>query len=164
MAEEKFISIDYATWNAKYKPMEQVLQKVRQELAEEKESKVHTLYIKIDDRTVYAYERSHYRLPDFGFHFEGQDGYYGRHRGAKILTFEPVLQPSLEIDSLVLISIKGAISNYIRDNKMVTEDQFKEHSDKITKFQQEAGKKEMLLEARIQSIPKLIRWLFKIKL
>lgn len=157
MAEEKFISIDYATWNTKYKPMEERLTKTLTELHQEKESKKHTLYLKVDDRTCWGHEFHHDRI-----RFNAEGYYYDR--GYKILEFEPVLYSSEVIDSAIVEKIKSYTKNYSRDNHMVTFDMLEQHKKDIQHELAVIKEARQNLENRLKSVPKLFRWLFKIKL
>lgn len=152
MAEEKFISIDYATWNTKYKPMEAELNRLRIELSEEKQNRQHNVYLNIRD-TGFIFYVMHDYYTDIK-HFD---------HSAKVAV--------LEIDKthfntvIDYKAIEDAITSTIIKmervgNMALSVTRIAEEQEKFTKFYDKFKEQ----ENRLKRLPKLIRWLFKIKL
>lgn len=156
LTDEKFISIEYDTWNNKYVPMEQELIATKEELEKEKESKTHHVYLTIDN---YLVRESLAKYKDDMFRG-------GRYQSARILTFDNIWSNNIkDIDVQAIHNEVTKVAKMsIKDLNLVTYDDLQNHYAQVNYLKEETERLVELNRARITRIPKFIKWLFKIKL
>ena len=154
LRDEKFISIDYATWEAKYKPMEEELAKVREELAEEKERKEHTFYLRITDWVHYPGYDTSTDLPKRNYvtiRYTNSDWIS--------LSKEEIDKATEEAFAI----LNKALSLARFHNMIITDQDVDRVLAMLKKQRQEIESLRTDNFMRINTIPKFIKWLFKIK-
>ena len=154
LTDEKFVSIEYNTWETKYRPMEEELERVKRELAEEKERKEHTFYLRITDWAHYPGHNNDTQLPKLNY---VTIKYTGR---------EWVELSKEEIDKGTeqAFNIVNKALGLARFHNMIITDQdvdrvlamLKKQKEEVEQLRHDNFK-------RIRSIPKFIKWLFKLK-
>lgn len=152
MKDEKFISIDFQRWETKYKPMEAELEDTKKELQSEKESKKLYIYLKMPrlsfTRPIFMSDQS------------------------KISCIAYYDIDTEEMEENCDISEMGKLRNMI--NGKLEETFFDMHSSKPIIYTTEDGRgllkelieKEILLNKalnKVNSLPRIVKWLFKIK-
>ena len=152
--DEKFISIDFQTWETKYKPMEEELAKVKRELEEEKAKHTCTFNLSIRD--------NHY------FNHRHWDDKYLKEKFVTIsfdsfrwipLTEEETNAGVREAEAC----INKALGNARFHGWIITE---KEVNEALKLLDDKQKRIETLYCNNIEAvnrIPKFIKWLFKIK-
>lgn len=146
MAEEKFISIDYNTWLSKYKPMEEENERLRGEIKELTSNNVH-ISVTLSSRSGYGFETS------VGY-IEVQS-----HSNVKTL----VWHDRGRLEKYVNDTVTDTISRSHAGNWYIGRQEAESRIDKMARL---IKHNEGLLEKnkqRISGIPKIIKWLFKIK-
>jgi hypothetical protein len=166
--EEKFISIPYSVWNNKYKPMEEELARVKEEL----EGRDVTIYLAVRAATSsIATAITHNKPIQIGFLTTGgffvkdvlykevvdkladevlQDAYFSRGSGYLILGKDKAEDYIKEIDERHLMLKE--IDDEVRRNKMQAEGE--RRLAQLTKD---------LTNQKINSLPRIVRYLFGIK-
>jgi len=166
--EEKFISIPYSVWNNKYKPMEEELARVKQEL----EGKDVTIYLAVRAFTSnVSHGATHDRPIQIGFLTTGghyvkdaqykevvdklanevlQDAYFLRGRGHLILGKDKAEEYIKQINERYTMLCEMNDEVCVNKRTVLGEKQ-----------QIRLTKKE--INDKINSLPRIVRWLFGIK-
>lgn len=152
MAEEKFISIDYTTWNTKYKPMENRIKDLEEALAREKEDKQYHIYLKVVDWSYFTYVR-----------YDARRSLISLEKHVAVFEYGEPDSVITDIDAIynVVRNIVEELS--IAKELLLTKEAVKSANEEIKNYYEEAKELYNNNLYRISKIPKLIRWLFKIK-
>lgn len=143
---EKYISIDYDKWESFYKPLENKLKRVEQELETEKRNKQHKVYMRFS--SMYSSSiRDNVELATVELNVPTIfNDKFTREFGEALQHF-----------------MYG--SHYSRNRKIMIldEDHVKEALIKIGKAREESNQFQLRFEMWYMNLPKFIKWLFKLK-
>ena len=130
---EKYVTIEYETWHNKYKPLEEENERLKQDLEESK------IKVRIETNSM--------RMGDY---WRNEIGYvsFSVQKGRKV-----EIKDWVEVERLINHEFDEMARGYV---KYLTHDQLKEYFAEEKKVSEK-------IETQIKSIPKIIRWLFKIK-
>jgi hypothetical protein len=153
MNPEKYISIEYSVWNTKYKPMEEKVKQLQEELEEERNNKMLTLNINF----------SRYMIHMGGPYFHPNI----RCIGSVDFDLEGVPKLNLKdresISSIISKEYFAGMRSYNDKFRFASEEMVTNALSKIGQDKQEVAILISQNEERIKNIPKIIKWLFKIK-
>lgn len=155
LTDEKFISIDYSTWLNKYVPMEKELARVKEELEKEKANHTCSFNLSVRDTTYY-----HPFQRDYDTFFKERFVTVSFDSSHWIpLTEEEIQAGVTEAEICINKALQNArFHGWILTEKEV-EEVLKTLGERVKRIEDLRTENFM----RINRIPKIIKWLFKIK-
>jgi len=153
---EKYISIDYNKWESYYKPLEVLNKELKSEIFELRNK----LSIEIDKKEISI----RLKLSTLSYHDYGNKGNITV--GVYSLDTRTILD--INTDYFVQELKKEMYKHSMTDpgrwvNNLLTEDKLYKFYDDLQNSRQELQNKRMEIATQINKLPRIIRWIFKIK-